>query len=40
MYRLVLSLYAECFSELEDMGALNPVNEADVFALHYIFGKN
>lgn len=37
MYRLVSSSYAECFSELEDMGALNPTNEADTFALHYVF---
>lgn len=37
VYRLVSSSYAHCFHQLEDMGALNPSNEADMFALHFVF---
>ena len=37
MYRAVSSTYATLFTELECDGALCTDNEADLFALHYIF---
>ena len=37
VYRSVSSSFAEVFTELEDIGALNPDNEVDMFCLHYIF---
>ena len=37
VYRSVSSSYAALFYDLEHAGALNPTNDADLFALHYIF---
>ena len=35
--RLVSSSYISVFTDLESNGALNPDNESDLFALHYIY---
>lgn len=37
VYRSVSSTYVSLFNELEFAGALNPQNDADLFALHYVF---
>lgn len=37
VYRSVSSSFVQLFYELEDTGVLNPDNEADLFALHYVF---
>ena len=37
VHSAVLSTYSEVFQDLEQTGALNCENEADIFALHYIF---
>jgi len=37
VYRSVSSSFVAVFNELEDIGALNPDNDADMFCLHYIF---
>ena len=37
VYRSVSSSYAALFYDLEHVGALDPTNEADLFALHYVF---
>lgn len=37
VYRSVSSSFVQVFTELEDVGMLNPDNEADMFCLHYVF---
>ena len=37
VHSAVLSTYSEVFQDLEQTGALNCENEADIFVLHYIF---
>ena len=37
VHSAVLSTYSEVFQNLEQTAALNCENEADIFALHYIF---
>ena len=37
VFRSVSSSYASVFYDLEHADALNPTNDADLFALHYVF---
>ena len=37
VYRCVGSLYHDSFQELEEEGCLNPLNETDMYCLHYVF---
>ena len=37
VYRCVGVLFYETFYRLEDRGTLNPLNEVDLFCLHYVF---
>lgn len=37
VYRCVGSLYHDCFQKLEVEGCLNPLNETDMYCLHYVF---
>jgi len=37
VYRCVGVLFYEIFYHLEDRGCLNPLNEVDLFCLHYVF---
>ena len=37
VYRCVGVLFYETFYHLEDRGTLNPLNEVDLFCLHYVF---
>jgi hypothetical protein len=37
VYRCVGVLYHDCFRELEDRNSLNPLNETDIYCLHYIY---
>ena len=37
VYRCVGVIFYEIFYQLEDKGSLNPLNEVDLFCLHYVF---
>ena len=37
VFRCVGVLFHDCFRELEDSNCLDPLNETDIFCLHYIF---
>lgn len=37
MYSSVSSSYVALFTELEELGALNPANDSDMYALHFVF---
>ena len=37
VHRCVASLYANTFREMESLGYLDPVNEVDLYCLHYIY---
>ena len=37
VYRCVGVLYHDHFRRLEDEGCLNPLNETDMYCLHFIF---
>ncbi len=37
VYRCVISNYYELFYELEGRGELDPLNEADIYCLHFVF---
>ena len=37
VYRCVGSLYHDSFQKLEEEGCLNPLNETDMYCLHYVF---
>ena len=37
VFRSVSSSFVSVFNELENIGALNPQNEVDLFCLHYVF---
>ena len=37
VYRYVGVLYHDCFRKLEEEGCLDPLNETDIYCLHFIF---
>lgn len=37
VYRCVGVLFHDCFRELEDRNCLDPLNETDIYCLHYIY---
>lgn len=37
VYRCVGVLYHDCFHKLEEEGCLDPLNETDLYCLHFIF---